>query len=138
MPTPPGSWLRLHVGFPGNKKVRPLSDAAFRLIVELLCWAKDQQTDGLIEAAIVPTFGRPPKVWKELTVRKLLDDAGQGDLAIHDWFEWQEPVAEATQKQTEKRAAQSLGGSRGNHEKWHVRRGLISDDCAFCPPPDDR
>lgn len=130
--TPPGAWLRLHVGFPGNRKVRPLSDAAFRLFIEVLCWAKEQRTDGLIEGDIVRTFGRPPKVWKELRTRHLLDDAGGGDLVVHGWAEWQEPVAETDAKHEARRALQRLGGTRGNHIKWHLQRGMIAEDCAFC------
>lgn len=138
MATPPGSWIRLHVGYPRNRKVRPLTDPAFRLHVELLCWAAEEGTDGLIDAATIPTFGRPPKVWKELRQRGLLVDAGGGDLALHDFLEWQEPAEDMAAKRDSKRAAQSLGGSRGNHEKWHVKRGLTSPECAFCHPEPTR
>ena len=132
MATPPGSWIRLHLGYPRNKKVRPLSDAAFRLHVELLCWAAEEGTDGLIEADLIPTFGRPPKVWRELQDRCLLVDAGGKDLALHDFLDWQEPAEDMAAKRDSKRAAQSLGGSRGNHDRWHVQRGQLSETCPFC------
>lgn len=130
--TPPGSWIRLHVGVPRNRKVRPLTDAAFRLYIELLCWAKEEGTDGLIENGTVPTFGRPPRVWGELTSRGLLADAGGGDLAIHDFLEWQETAEESTRKRQNKQAAQSLNGAKGNHDRWHTKRGVVSDSCPFC------
>ena len=125
---PPGAWIRLHVGLPRNRKIRPLSDAAFRLHIELMCWAKEEGTDGLIEADAIPTFGRPAKVWTELTRRGLLDDAGGGDVVVHDFLEWQEPAAETRRKSAE----QSKGGSRGNHERWHAGRGIVADSCPFC------
>ena len=52
-------------------------------------------------------------------------------IAIHDFLEWQEPAA-ITKAKTRSQAA---GGSRGNHERWHVRRGLVVDDCQFCIAP---
>lgn len=131
MVTPPGSWIRLHVGYPRNRKVRALSDAAFRLHVELMCWAKEEQTDGLIDAAVVRTFGRSEKVFSELLRCGLVEDAGGGDIAIHDFLEWQEPAAVTKAKTKE----QSRGGSRGNHERWHVQRGLVVDGCKFCIAP---
>ena len=130
MVRPPGWWIRLHVGYPRNRKIRALSDAAFRLHVELMCFAKEEATDGLIEADSMPSFGRPPKVWNELKKRGLLDDAGGGDLALHDYLDWQEPADETS----DKASRQSVGGSRGAHNRWHAKRGHYVPECPFCMP----
>ena len=128
MATPPGAWIRVHVGYPRNRKIRPLSDAAFRLHMELMCWAKEEATDGLIEADAIASFGRPPKVWSELRKRGLLDDAGGGDVVVHDFLDWQEPATETRRKS----AAQSTFGAKGNHDRWHAQRGLVVEKCPFC------
>lgn len=131
MATPSGLWVRLSARFPESKKIKPLTDAAFRAYVEMLCWCKDQDTDGLIEADMIPTFGKPAKVINELKRRELLDDAGDGDLAIHDYDEWQELSTASTTR----RKSHSVRGSKGAHDRWHTGRGVIVDDCPFCVRP---
>jgi len=128
VPTPPGIWIRLSVRYPQNRKIRPLTDAAFRLHIELLCWAKDEATGGLIDADNLDLFGRP-KARAELIRRGLLEDAGGGDWALHDFEDWQETT---TADQT--RRVRSRVGSVGNHERWHVARGVKADGCDLCHP----
>lgn len=42
-------WVRADDQFPVNRKVRPLSDRAFRLYVSALCWCNANLTDGVIK-----------------------------------------------------------------------------------------
>lgn len=44
------SWVRLDDAFPSHRKIRRLSDAAFRMQVSALCWASKYLTDGHIPA----------------------------------------------------------------------------------------
>lgn len=44
------TWVRLDDDFPSHRKIRRLSDAAFRLQVSGLCWASKYTTDGRIAA----------------------------------------------------------------------------------------
>lgn len=131
MATPKGLWIRLSVRYPNNRKVRPLSDAAFRLHIELMCWAKDEGTGGLIDGANMELFGRP-KARAELVKRGLLEDAGNDDWALHDYDEWQDLDADTEVR----RVRQSKGGSRGNHDRWHVKRGIVAIGCEFCASVD--
>lgn len=48
------SWVRVEDSFPRNPKVRPLSDAAFRLHVSALCFCAENLTDGLINETDLP------------------------------------------------------------------------------------
>lgn len=41
-------WARFDDRFPAHRKVRPLSDAAFRLCVSAVCWCAANPTDGFI------------------------------------------------------------------------------------------
>ena len=48
-----------------------------------------------------------------------------GALCVHDWLDY-------AGKLVEKREEAREAGARGNHERWHVRRGIIDPDCPFC------
>src|SRR4051812_36732111 len=44
-------WARFDDRFPSNRKVRLLSDGAFRLYVSAICWSAENLTDGVIKTA---------------------------------------------------------------------------------------
>lgn len=44
-------WARFDDRFPSNRKVRPMSDGAFRLYVSAICWSAENLTDGVIKTA---------------------------------------------------------------------------------------
>jgi hypothetical protein len=44
-------WVRLDDRFPSHRKVRLLSDSAFRLYVSAICWSAENLTDGVIKTA---------------------------------------------------------------------------------------
>src|SRR6266498_1624834 len=71
-------WGRLDDMYPLNRKVRPLSDAAFRLDVSGICWSNKNKTDGRVPAADLGTVSdarRPKRAVVEL---------------VH-WGRWHEP-----------------------------------------------
>src|SRR5690606_20278603 len=49
----------------------------------------------------------------------------QGRLLVHDWHEY-------AGRLIEKRAEAREAGARGNHERWHVRRGISDPSCPYC------
>lgn len=48
-----------------------------------------------------------------------------GHLLLHDWWDYAGGFIQA-------RSERSKAGIRGNHERWHVRRGIIDPDCPLC------
>lgn len=113
----PREFIRLHAGMPEHPKVDPLSDAAFRTLVEAWCLCRRTRNDGRIPLA---TWR---KKWKP-RARKELADAGlvhvEKDAAImHDWLEHQ-PSVEALD---EKRAARIEAGRKGGVRSGESRRG---------------
>jgi hypothetical protein len=54
-----------------------------------------------------------------------LEHADGAALVVHDWLDY-------AGKLIEKREEAREAGARGNHERWHVRRGIIDPDCPFC------
>lgn len=63
-------WARFEDRYPSNRKVRPLSHAAFRLDVTAVCWSSEQLTDGHI-ADLKDLIGvkRPEAAARELVER---------------------------------------------------------------------
>ena len=49
----------------------------------------------------------------------------QGRLRVHDWYDY-------AGKLIEKREEAREAGARGNHERWHVQRGIVDPTCPYC------
>lgn len=66
------TWTRFESRYPQSRKVKPLSDGAFRADVEGICWANEEGTDGQIRADELELVGdgkRKPKHAAELVRR---------------------------------------------------------------------
>lgn len=133
-PFDPRPSIRLHNGMPEHPKVVGLSDAAFRLYIEALCWCSRQEVDGVIPEAQMKRMGKPRTI-TELT------RAGDpplvihmpGEYVIHDYLRHQRSGDEIDSY----RSARSLDGKHGAHNRWHIPRRVKVKDCMFCYPPDD-
>ena len=123
------TYIRLHDGMPDHPKVVGLSHAAFRLYVESICWCGRHLTDGVVPAAAMRRMGGwSPAAIKELAAAGLLE-AGEGPhWLIHDYTEHQRTADEVAQY----RKAKKLAGVTGNHERWHLARGLRDPECDLC------
>lgn len=119
-------FVRLDHGMPENPKIVGLSDAAFRLYVEAICWCSRQETDGKIPAAMMRRLGKARSV-TELVKGGLLDEV-LGDYEVHDYLEFQRSRDEIA----EFRESRSDRGKRGNHSRWHVARRRYDPECEFC------
>lgn len=109
------TWMRLDVGFPEHPKVIGLSDAAFRLHVSAMCYARRNLTDGHVPTAWPPhrlARGVPSLVTGHLWV-----PAPDGDgWIIHGWAEWQTTRAEAEALSK----VRSRVGRRGAAARWQT------------------
>lgn len=120
-------FIRVHENMPEHPKVEPLSDKAFRLLVETWCWSKRAKTNGHVQAAVWRKRGTA-KVRAELVAAGLVEDDLTGGVIVHDFDDWQMTTVEIEEKQQE----QTVRASRAAHERWHVRRGTPADDCEHC------
>lgn len=48
-----------------------------------------------------------------------------GSLLVHDWWDYAGQLIKTRQESAE-------SGARGNHIRWHVKRGITSPTCEFC------
>lgn len=54
-----------------------------------------------------------------------LERDANGRLAVHDWLDYAGRLVQARREASE-------AGAKGNHERWHVQRGIIDPNCPFC------
>lgn len=120
-------FIRVHEGMPEHPKVEPLSDKAFRLLVETWCWSKRAKTDGHVQAAIWRKRGTA-KTRAELVAAGLVEDDLTGGVIVHDYDAWQMTTDEIDEVQQ----AHSEHAGRAAHERWHVKRGITSPGCEHC------
>src|SRR5882757_2282977 len=89
-------WARFDDRFPSNRKVRLLSDAAFRLYVSSICWSAENLTDGVIkktELRLVADVKSARTRAQQLVEHGLWEDLPEGGWRIHDYHEYN-PTAE--------------------------------------------
>lgn len=121
------TYILVHDRMPYHRKIRGLSDAAFRLLVELWCWCGENLTDGLVDEDVWPTM-RTKNARKELLDKGLVVQLDDGAISVHDWLDIQRSTAEVEKARERK----SAGGKLGNHRRHHVNQRRIDPACEFC------
>lgn len=84
-------WVRFDDQFPLHRKVKGLSDAAFRLHAEAIFWCARNLTDGFVpteDISDVASARRPHKSIPELVRRDMWASNGDG-WQIHDYLDFQ-------------------------------------------------
>ncbi|WP_185932509.1 hypothetical protein [Streptomyces sp. WAC 01325] len=115
-------WARLDDRFPSNRKVRLLSDGAFRLYVSAICWSAENLTDGVVKTAelrLVADVRAARTRAKELVEAGLFEVLEGVGWKIHDYHEYN-PTAEQVRAD---RAAKSA-----RQQRWRDKqRGQHTD-----------
>ena len=84
------TWVKIEDRFPWHRKVRGLTDAAFRLHLSAMCWCTEHLTDGAISASelhLVSDVRAPGKAAEQLVAVGLWDVTADG-WEIHDYLEF--------------------------------------------------
>lgn len=88
------TWVRFEDRFPWHRKVRGLSDTAFRLHVSAVCWSVEHLTDGTVlrsQLHLLSDVKRPTTAAKELTTAGLWDEnAERTGWELHDFLTYNE------------------------------------------------
>lgn len=121
--------VRLDQAMPEKDSIVVLSDAAFRLMIEAICYCGRNETDGLIPVAWMKKNGRP-KTIKELVDQGHLTQPDTLRYRLTDYLRWNRAGDEIDSI----RASKSESGQKGAHMRWHVPSRKKVDDCAFCYP----
>jgi 5-methylcytosine-specific restriction endonuclease McrA len=132
------TWIKLDDTLPNNPKILPLSDKAFRLYIEGLCYANQYLTDGFLAQAVINRLDSGNACQELLDAGLWLEvEAG---MQIHDYCEHQtsRKVVEEKREQTRKRlvkhrAAKAVGDPFSEEDvlqKWGT-------NCHICNDPID-
>lgn len=132
-------WVRVDDQFPMHRKVRPLSDKAFRLYVSALCWCNAHLTDGVIrtrELAYVSDVTSPKRYARELVDADLWCETSEG-WQVHDYLEYQLSAIKVREAREAKRARQErwLDRKRQENEGQRDASGDVSEDVSGDAPP---
>lgn len=123
-------WARFEDRFPWHRKIRKLSDAAFRLHVSGICWSAEHLADGYIppdDLQLVSDVKHPQKVVGEL-VRHGLWNAVEDGWCIHDYHDYQ-PTSEHVRIERKKAAErQRRARERSVESRQESRRDIQGDD----------
>jgi hypothetical protein len=112
------SYSRFAIGFTRNRKVFALSDAAFRLYVSAIDWAREQKTNGVVVDTDLPAIARLPKRWGPVVDELVNQDLWEVTLLgwqIHDFLIWQDSAQQVNEKQA--RARERMRRVRANSER---------------------
>jgi len=113
------TWAKLDDHFPFHRKIRPISDAAFRLHVSAICWCCEHLTDGHVEhdeVALCSDVKKYGPALGELVRRGLWHQTDTG-WVIHDFLTYNEPRAKVL-------AARDKEAQR--KREWRERREALT------------
>lgn len=122
-------YVCLDVAMPEKPTVAGLSDAAFRLFVEAMCYCGRNRTDGYMPKSILRRMGKPGAI-RELEQACHIESADDATWHLIDYLCWnhsREEIEALT-------AAKSAGGTKGAHQKWHVAKRVRDKNCPLCYP----
>ena len=121
------TFVRMDHGLPEHPKFAGLSDRAFRVWFEAVCWCSRQERNGAIPTANAARIGLKGKALADLIDANLVERTDVG-YAVHAYL-----AVPRTRAEIEAfRAARGDAGSLGNHRRWHVARRRSDKDCPHC------
>jgi len=119
-------YVRIDHGMPDNPKIVGLSDSAFRMYIEAICWCSRQRTNGAIPDAMLRKLGSK-RSSNELVTAHLIERGGD-DWTIHDYLSHQRSTNEIDKL----REGRADAGTFGAHTRWHVSKRKYKADCPHC------
>jgi hypothetical protein len=121
------TWGKVDDKLWGHPKWMATPAPARGLWISALSWCMDQDSDGIVPRHVLPFLGSTPRHANALVTSGLWE-ATDGGWQFHDWLEYQPDAASVKAK----REAESDGGKRGAHTRWHTKKGVRVPDCPFC------
>lgn len=121
--------------YPRHRKIRGLSDKAFRLHVTLMALCNEELSDGSIAKHDFHQYGI--KAAKELLAtapssNPLAYLAADGTYRLHDYLKHQNAAVNVKQMMSERAEAGRRGGIISAHKRNHVDKKINDQNCALC------
>ena len=123
-------WFKVDDKLHDHRKARKAGKAAIGVWVLAGSWAMDNLTDGFIPDDVLTRWGTRADAGRLVAAGLWYVDEHNGERGwrFHDWTHFQ-PSAAVT---AATKAKEAEAGLRGNHNRWHVQRGITDPDCAYC------
>lgn len=128
-------WAKFDDRYPWNRKVRPLSDAAFRLDVSAVCWSSEYLTDGVISPDDLPQVSdvkRPQLAAAELVRRGRWHASGHdcpdcpdvppGGHVVHHFLDYNPPREKVEADREKRRQAGQMGGKASGRSRANAKQ----------------
>lgn len=127
------TWFRLDADFTTHPAARAAGLKGRALWIEAACHATRHLTDGRIDRHMLPALAALAEIGNGRREAALLVEHGmwedRGDhWQILNWSSYQPSRADVEAV----KAKRATAGAEGNHQRWHVRRGVVSPDCSYC------
>ena len=120
-------WFKVDDRLAHHPKVMAVGNAAMGLWVRAGSWSAAHLTDGYVPTELLSTLGGKPALYNAL-VKADLWIAEPDGYRFRDWTDYQPSAHDVKQAQE----AEKVGGSFGNHKRWHTNRGIHDPECRHC------
>jgi hypothetical protein len=126
--------------FYDDPDVCSLPDCSVAFLMLAGPWSARNSRSGFVPAAMLARFSSDPDlVVKTLLAARFLERVKGGvriaegrGLSVVNAADVAAKAAETEASAGAERSAKSAGGKRGNHERWHEKRGTRAPGCEFC------
>lgn len=129
------AWIESHQDLgrhPKTKRLKRRLNISLPAVVGhlhyLWWWALDFAEDGDLskydaaDIADAAMWEDDPEVWEAALIEVGFMDE---DRTLHDWYEYAGRFIQLRKDASE-------AGTKGNHERWHVQRGIVDPNCSHC------
>lgn len=137
--------IPLSVTFADDPKLRQLarfgreSRLARDLFVQMLCYCKANMTDGLVPNEQLGLLVYPDSARAARRDADRLAEVGLIEKVAEGYFVRAYLKRNKSRDEVQKEALErTIEAELGNHERWHLRRGVVSGDCRLCHQITDR
>lgn len=131
---PHGMFAKIALDFPDDPKVINAGFIAELVYVRCTLYAKAARTDGVINRARLKRWlagipGKPDKHMAALVAVGLVEIHDEGwNIPLKVWCRWNKTADEIAEESQTK----STAGTKGNHVKHHVEKGVTHPGCRWC------
>jgi hypothetical protein len=126
----PRLFIKVMLDFAENEKILPLSDAAFRALIEMTLWSRARESDGWL-ASRLALAKWSPEILHELSTNHPTKPsliASENGWQIHDYAEHQETKADIEARRERNRLAGQKGGlAKGKRGAKRVAKPSASE-----------
>jgi hypothetical protein len=124
-------WFKVDDQLATHPKIIPVPLAAMGLWVKAGAWSSQHLTDGYVPRSALALLGARSAHAAAL-VKAGLWHAELDGWRFHHWTDYQPGALETQALREARSASRSAAGIRGNHNRWHVAKGVRDPDCEHC------